>query len=89
MPCKLNHNLICLGPESLSKSLGTNLKLLTNRNTRFHWTLLFGPLSKVALTFLILFICGTRTGFLKEKVLKKKKIELRANWRLLTVKHCF
>ncbi len=32
MPCKLNHNLICLGSESLSKRLGTNLKLLTNRN---------------------------------------------------------
>jgi hypothetical protein len=49
MPCKLNHNLISLGPESLSKSLGTNSKLLFNRNARFHWTLLLGPLFKVAL----------------------------------------
>jgi hypothetical protein len=68
MPCKLNHNLICLGPESLSKSLGTNLKLLTNKNTRFHWTLLFGPLSKVALMFSILFICEIRTGISKKKI---------------------
>jgi hypothetical protein len=30
--CKLNHNLICLSPRPLSKGLGTNLKLLTNRN---------------------------------------------------------
>ncbi len=48
MSCKLNHNLICLGP--LSKDLGTNLKLLTKRNAQYHWTLLLGPLSKVALT---------------------------------------
>jgi hypothetical protein len=32
MPCKLNHNFICLGFGPLSKGLGTNLKLLTNRN---------------------------------------------------------
>ncbi len=50
MPCKLNHNLICLGLEFLSEGLGTNLKLLTNRNAQFHWTLLLGPLSKVALS---------------------------------------
>jgi len=49
MSCKLNHNLIYLGHEPLSKSLGTNLKLLTNKNVRFHWTILVGPLSKVAL----------------------------------------
>ncbi len=49
MPCTLNHNLICLGLGPLSKGLGTNLKFLTNRNAQFHWTLLLGPLSKVAL----------------------------------------
>jgi hypothetical protein len=49
MPCRLNHTLICLGPKALFKCLGTNLKLLTNRNVQFHWTLLFGPLFKVAL----------------------------------------
>jgi hypothetical protein len=32
MSCKLNHNLIFLGHEPSSKSLGTNLKLLTNKN---------------------------------------------------------
>jgi hypothetical protein len=32
MPCKLNHNLICLGLGLLSKTIRTNLKLLTNRN---------------------------------------------------------
>jgi hypothetical protein len=50
MPCRLNHNLICLGLGLLSKGLGTNLKLLANRNAQFHWTLLLGPLSKVALS---------------------------------------
>jgi hypothetical protein len=79
MPCKLNHNFICLGPGSLSKSLGTNLKLLTSRNTWFHWILLFGPLSKVALRFLILFICGTRTGISKKRVIEGKK---KKNWEL-------
>jgi hypothetical protein len=48
MPCKLNHNLICLSLGPLFKGLETNLKLLTNSNAQFHWTLLFGPLSKVA-----------------------------------------
>ncbi len=46
MPFRLNHNLICPGP--LSKGLGTNLKLLTNKNAQFHWSLHLGPLSKVA-----------------------------------------
>jgi hypothetical protein len=50
MPCKLNHNLICLNLVSLSKGLGTNLKFLTNRNAQFHWTLFLGPLSKVGLS---------------------------------------
>jgi len=36
MPCKLNHNFICLGPRPLSKGLVTNLKLLTNKNVQFH-----------------------------------------------------
>jgi hypothetical protein len=48
MPCRLQHNLIFLGPGSLFIGLGINLKLLTNRNVRFDWTLLLGPLSKVA-----------------------------------------
>jgi hypothetical protein len=33
----------------LSKDLGTNLKLSTNKNIQFHWIFLLGPLSKVAL----------------------------------------
>jgi hypothetical protein len=49
MSCKLNHNLICLGPRPSSKVLGTNLKLLTNRNAWFHKTLLLAALSKVTL----------------------------------------
>jgi hypothetical protein len=48
MPCKLNNNLICLGLGPLF--LETNLNLLINKNARFHWTLLLGPLSKVTLT---------------------------------------
>jgi hypothetical protein len=60
MPCRLNHNSICLGPRSLSKVLGTNLKLLTNKNAWFHWALILGPLSKVALR-----ICGGTTQCLK------------------------
>jgi len=51
MPCKLNNHLICLDPEPMSKSLATNLRLLTNKNAQFHWTLLLGPLSKVTLRF--------------------------------------
>jgi hypothetical protein len=51
MPCKLNHNLICLGLGSLSIGFETNLKLLTNRNVQFHWTLLLEPLSKVPLRY--------------------------------------
>jgi hypothetical protein len=51
MPCKLNHNLICLCIGSLSIGLETDLKLLTNRNVQFHWTLLLEPLSKVPLTY--------------------------------------
>jgi hypothetical protein len=47
--CKLNHNLICFGLGLLFKSLETNLKLLTNRNAQFHWTLLLEPLFNVAL----------------------------------------
>jgi hypothetical protein len=50
IPCKLNLNLICLGHVLLSKGLGTKLKLLTNRNDQFHWTLLLVPLSKVGLS---------------------------------------
>jgi hypothetical protein len=49
MSCKLNHNLICLGPWPSSKVLETNLKLLTNRNSWFHRTLLLAALSKVTL----------------------------------------
>ncbi len=49
MPCKLNHNLIYVGLGPLSKGLGTNLKLLTNKNVQFHWTLILGLLFKVAL----------------------------------------
>jgi hypothetical protein len=48
MPCKLNHNLIHLGLGPSSKGLGTNLKFLTNKKARFHWTLFLGALSKVA-----------------------------------------
>jgi len=43
MSCRLNHNLICLGLEPLFKGLRTNL------NAQFHWTLLLGPLFKMAL----------------------------------------
>jgi hypothetical protein len=59
MPCRLNHNLIRLGLGPLSKGLGTNLNLLTNRNAPFHWTLLLGPLSKVALRLIsiINYVC--------------------------------
>jgi hypothetical protein len=49
MSYRLNHNLICLGPGPSSICLKINSKLLTNRNAWFHWTLLLGPLSKVAL----------------------------------------
>jgi hypothetical protein len=49
MSCRINHNLICLGFGPSSKGLGVILKFLTNRNVQFHWTLLLGPLSKVAL----------------------------------------
>ncbi len=45
----LGSNLICFGLGLLFKSLETNLKLLTNRNAQFHWTLLLEPLFKVAL----------------------------------------
>jgi hypothetical protein len=55
MPCKLNHNIICLGPKSLFKCLGTNLKLLTNRNVRFHLTLLLGALFKVVIKIIFWF----------------------------------
>ncbi len=54
MPCKLNQNLICLYPEPMSKVLETNLKLLTNRNAQFHWTLLLGSLSKMTLSLHVL-----------------------------------
>jgi hypothetical protein len=47
-----NHNLICHGLGPSSRGLGTNLKLLMNSNAQFHWTLLLGPLSKVALTYI-------------------------------------
>jgi len=50
MPCKLNHNLICLGPGPSFKRPWDQFKPLTNKNARFHWILLFGPLSKVALS---------------------------------------
>jgi hypothetical protein len=49
IPCKLNHNMICLGFGLLSKGLGTNSKLLTNRNVQFHWNPPIGPLSQMAL----------------------------------------
>jgi hypothetical protein len=52
MPCKLNHNLICLDLIPLSKGLGINLKLLTDKNVQFHWTLLRGPLSKKGLSII-------------------------------------
>jgi hypothetical protein len=52
MPCKLNHNLICFDLEPSSKGIGTNLKLWTNRNAQFHWTLLLGPLVKLTLGWL-------------------------------------
>jgi hypothetical protein len=61
MPCKPNHNLICLSPESLSKGLGTNLKLLTNRNAQFHWTLLLGALSTVALSVVMVYLVLRRS----------------------------
>ncbi len=48
MPCKLNHNFICLGHVPLSKGLETNLKLLTNKNARLHWNLVSsGPKTSV------------------------------------------
>jgi hypothetical protein len=49
MPCRPKKNLICLDPGLSSKGLGTNLKLFTRKNAWLHWTLLLGPLSKVAL----------------------------------------
>jgi hypothetical protein len=49
MSCRLNHNLIRFGLGPLSKCLGTNLKLSTNKNVWVHWTLLLGPLSKMVL----------------------------------------
>jgi hypothetical protein len=49
MPRTLNHNLICVGPGSLFKGLGTNLKFLNNRTTWFHWTPLLGTLSTMAM----------------------------------------
>jgi hypothetical protein len=52
MPWRQNHNLICHGLGPSSTGFGTNLKLLTNSNARFHWTLLLGPLSKVALNYI-------------------------------------
>jgi hypothetical protein len=52
MPWKLKQNLNCLGLGPLFKGLGTNLKLLTNMNAQFHWTLLLGSLSKVTLSFM-------------------------------------
>jgi len=33
MPCKLNHNLICLNPGPSSKGLGKNLKFLIDKNS--------------------------------------------------------
>ncbi len=52
MPWKLKQNLNCLSLGPLFKGLGTNLKLLTNMNAQFHWTLLLGSLSKVTLSFM-------------------------------------
>jgi hypothetical protein len=58
--CKMDFGpsffLLDFGPPNHSKTplfkgLGINLKFLTNRNDQFHWTLLLGPLSKVALSF--------------------------------------
>jgi hypothetical protein len=48
MYTKSQFDLSWLGP--LSKGFETNLKLLTNKNARFHWTLLLGTLSKVGLS---------------------------------------
>jgi hypothetical protein len=53
IPFKLNHNLICFGYGSLFKGLGTIIKLLTNMIVWFHWTLLLGPLFKVALNMFL------------------------------------
>ncbi len=64
MPCKLNHNIICLGPKSLFKRLGTNLKLLTNRNVRFHLTLLLGALFKSGHKNHILIQCAWNIPFI-------------------------
>jgi hypothetical protein len=55
MSCKVNLNLICLGPRSLSKDFGTNLKLFLNKTAWFHCTLLVGALSNVALSFMVWF----------------------------------
>jgi hypothetical protein len=76
MSCKLNHNLICLGLEPLSKDLRINLKLFTNRNARFHWTMLLGPLSKVALRVISLKVhiisnCDPFGGNLNHDFVKK------------------
>ncbi len=50
VPCRfcLNLPLFDLGP--LSKGLGTNLKLSTNKIAWIHWSLDLGPSSKVALS---------------------------------------
>jgi hypothetical protein len=50
------HNLNCLDHRPLSKDLGTNLKLLINKTAWFHCTLLLGPLSEVALSFMVWFL---------------------------------
>jgi hypothetical protein len=81
MSCKLNHNLICFDPQSLSKSLGTDLKLLTNKNVQFHWTLLLGPSSKMALNNNPNRValrkkgdCSTQPSCLKEKRTESPKL---------------
>jgi hypothetical protein len=73
MSCKLNHNLICLGPHPSSKVLGTNLKLLTNRNAWFHRTLLLAALCKVALT--LVGSCSPRSaGHMSPIFVKESKV---------------
>jgi hypothetical protein len=49
VPCSFSLNLSLYGLEPLSKGLGTNLKLLTNKIAWIHWYKDLGPLSKVAL----------------------------------------
>jgi hypothetical protein len=58
VPCRFSLNLSLFGLGPSSKSLGTNLKRLTNKIAWVHWSLDLGPLSKVALNILLCLTVG-------------------------------